>query len=285
MAPIPDELILHRIPAGVVVIDPVGTVLACNQQAASLVGRAVEDLIGHSVLEVVDPETSWAYAAAAAMAADYPDVDMGPLQVTFRHADSTLRRADLWARNHLSDPGVGGIVCLLTPETAAVGLGASITAAAKREPFEEVARKVSVALAGHPVSAGVVVLAELEGGDLAVSASTADDRLVGAVLPASEPDDEQPWHTAVRTGTRVLVDDVASLGEPLAAAARDSGYTALWCEPIARRGGDGLDAVGVLVVCRDHGGNPSPNELSTMFQAGAILSIAAADHDPPAPPA
>lgn len=276
VAKIPGELILERLPAGVVVIDPVGTVLSLNAPAAALVGREPAELVGASVLEMVDPETSWVYAAAAAMAADYPDVDMGPLRVTFRHADGTVRHADLWARNRLEDPEVGGIVCLITPDTAAVGLGVAIIAVANRESFADVARKVAVACGGHPVSADVVVLAELAD-NLTVVASKADERLLAAMAPTAEPDDEQPWHTAARTGTRVLVADVGDLATPLAEAARAAGYSALWCEPIPRRDGDVLDVAGVLVACRDHGGDPSPNELSTLFQAGAILSLGAAE--------
>lgn len=270
----PAEVLVEALPAAVLVIDAVGTVLAVNEAAATLAGRPRGALVGGSVLDLVDPETSWAYAAATAMAADYPDVVMGPLRVTLVGPDGTHRHADLWARNRLDDPDLGGIVCLLTAETAAVGLAESVGAVARREPFDAVAALVARALGGHPVNAAVVVLAEV-GDALHVVASTAGPAVTSVVAPSAEPDDEQPWHVAARTRVRALHEDLGGLAPDLAEAARRDGYAALWCEPVPGPGGVADEAVaGVVVAWRDHTGLPSPNELASIFQGAAILAQA-----------
>jgi PAS domain-containing protein len=268
-------VLVEALPAGVLVIDAVGTVLALNERTAALAGRDRTDLVGRSVLDLVDPETSWAYAAATAMAADYPDVLMGPLRVTLVTPDGEHRHADLWAHNRLEDPEVGGIVCLLTADTTAVGLAESVGAVARQEPFDAVAALVARALGGHPVDAACVVLREVDD-DLVVVASTAGAAVTAAVVPSAEPDDEQPWHAAARSRVRSLHETLDALPPALAEAARDDGYGALWCEPVPGPGGVGdEDVTGVVVAWRDHPGLPSPNELASLFQGAAILAQAA----------
>ena len=98
-------------------------------------------------------ETAWAYAAAVAMAGDHPDVVMGPMRVTIVVGDGRVKAADLWATNRLDDPVVKGIVCLLTPETTAVGLADAVNAVANDADLPTVAARVVRAMQGHPTVA------------------------------------------------------------------------------------------------------------------------------------
>jgi hypothetical protein len=265
----PDFLaaLVDALPAGAFVIDTDGNVRFASQAAADLVDRAPQDLIGHSVLEFVDEDTAWAYAAAVAMAGDYPQVVLGPMRITIRTTNGRQRSADLWAMNRLDDPVVQGIVCLLTPETTAVGLAEAVNAVANDADFSTVAARVVRAMQGHPTVADAVLLSAGPSGFRPVATSTDD-------LPAIRAGG--PWDAAVATGVRQLAESVDDLPADLAAEARARGFETVWVEPI---GAGDPPARGALVLWRAHAGRPTPNELNAVHQAAAILSLAWDRHD------
>jgi hypothetical protein len=254
--------VLSNLPAAVFVIDGVGTVAYASERAAALVGARVDDVIGRSVLEFVSEDTAWSYAAAVAMATDYAGMTMGPLRITVRGVGDVERTADLWATNHLDDPDLEGIVCLLTEETTAMGLGEAVAAVAGRDTMSTVASRVVAALRGHPVVADAVVQL-LDDGQLAAMAPTpVPDELIGTGSDAF-------WVDLIAGGNR-LHTDLDDLPDALRTLAVDAGYRALWIEPVPRHGDDRA----ALVLWRPHAGKPSPNELSSVYQAGSILGLA-----------
>lgn len=260
--------LLAALPAAAFVIDGVGTIRYATETAAALVGRHADDMVGESVLSFVDAQTSWAYAASVAMATDYPTVYMGPLRVTFTSA-SGERTADLWAMNRLDDPEIGGIVCLLTEETAAAGLGDAIAALANNEGLDEIIRRVASAMRGHPVVAAAAVAVRTPRGSYRIvrpSGQDADD--LGDDLFT----DDTLWADAVRSGQRRLCGDLAAVSPTTRAAATASGFRAVWVEPVVGPGDDTCPAA--LIVWRRRPGNPSPNQLNSVHQAAGILSIA-----------
>ena len=66
--------VLAALPASVLVLDPVGTVLYATAQTAALVGVPLDEFIGSSVLQYVTEDFAWVYAASVAMADDYAGV-------------------------------------------------------------------------------------------------------------------------------------------------------------------------------------------------------------------
>jgi hypothetical protein len=254
--------LVDALPAGAFVIDTEGAIRYATTGAAALVDRDAGELVGRSVLEFVDEDTVWAYAAAVAMAGDHPDVVMGPMRVTIVASDGQHRRADLWAMNRLDDPLVAGIVCLLTPETAAVGLAEAVSAIANGAGFTTVANRVVRAMQGNPTACAAVLLSAGPSGYRVVAASHVD-------LPLDLPDG--PWDAAVATNVRQLPDNVDELSPEVADLARSQRFETVWAEPV---GGDEAPARGALVLWRDHRGRPTPNELNAVHQAAAILSLA-----------
>jgi len=265
----PDFLtaLVDALPAGAFVIDPDGNIRYATPRAADLVDRAPDDLIGHSVLEFVDEDTAWAYAAAVAMAGDFPHVVAGPLRITIVGADGHHKTADLWAMNRLDDPIVAGIVCLLTPETAAVGLAEAVTAITTDAGFATVAARVVRAMQGHPTTAAAVLLSVGASGFRVVAASRDD-------LPAAVPGG--PWDAAVATNARQLLESIDELPAQIATDARRCGFETVWVEPI---GTVDAPARGALVLWRGHIGRPTPNELNAVHQGAAILGLAWDRHD------
>jgi hypothetical protein len=254
--------ILDRLPAAVFVLDSMGTISFATDRAARLVGRRPEDLVGESVLEFVSAETAWAYAAAVAMATDYAATIMGPMRVSFDSGDGETLHADLWATNHLDDPELAGIVCMLTEATTAMGLGDAIAGVATEEPVETIAARVAVALRSHPVVGDAAVFVERDGRAVPLRPTAVPDTLL-------LDDPTTPWAEAIRNGGRQLYPSVEELPEALRHAASEQGYGALWVEPVGSS-----DDRAALAIWRPHVGNPSPNELKSVFQAASILGLA-----------
>lgn len=244
-------------------IDGVGTIRFATAEAANLVEMDAGDLVGHSVLEYVDEETAWAYAAAVALAGDFPDVVAGPMRVMVVSSSGVRRSADLWAMNRVDDPVLQGIVCLLTPETASLGLGEAVMAIAAKAPFVTVVSRVIRAMGGHPTTARAALL----------SAGPTGMTLVGDTASGDLPDmsGPGPWEDASITGVRSLAASLDELPDAVAADARRLGYETAWAEPIGR---GGEPARGVLVLWRRSPGRPTPNELNVMHQAAALLAMA-----------
>lgn len=262
------DAVLQALPAAAFVIDEVGTILYATEHTAETVGRSVADLVGSSVLAWVSEETAWMYAAAVAMATDYPDVTMGPLRIDLVRPDGRTRSADLWATNHLDDPVIGGIVCLLSAETAAVALGEAVTALAEETSVEDVAGRVVKAMRGAPVVADAAFVVPAVD-DREPFTVVGPDDLPEAVLDAAAP----AVRTAMESGIRQLHGDLQTLGEVAADVANKAGYGALWVEPVPA---GTVPADGALVVWRNRPGNPSPNQLSSVYQGASILALALA---------
>jgi PAS domain S-box-containing protein len=265
----PDFLsaLVESLPGAAFVIDSDGAVRFATRSAAELVDRDPADVIGRSVLEFVDEDTAWAYAAAVAMAIDYPHVVMGPLRITIVRRDGSHRTADLWASNRTDDPVVAGIVCLLTPETTAVGLAEAVNAITAAAPFVTVAARVVRAMRGHPTTSESALLSAGVSGFRTVASSTDE-------LPSMDTDG--PWTVAVETNTRQLPATLDDLPPQVAEDARRLGFGTVWVEPV---GSEGTSARGALVLWRALPGRPTPNELNAMHQGAAIVALAWERHD------
>lgn len=259
--------LLAALPAAAFVIDGVGTILYATETAAALVDLRPHEMLGESVLRFVDAQTSWAYAASVAMATDYPTVYMGPLRVTFTSGTGE-RTADLWAMNRLDDPEIQGIVCLLTDETAAMGLADAIAALANHEGIEEIARRAATAMRGHPVvAAASVVIQDAEGTRVVRGTGAVNDALTDALFA-----DAALWQGSVASGQRSLCEDLDRAPASIHEAMRSAGFEAVWVEPIPGPGDEPSRAA--LLTWRTRPGNPSPNQLNSIHQAAGILSIA-----------
>lgn len=263
------ERLLNALPAATFVIDAFGTVLAVTAPAAELVEVDPAALVGRSVLDFVDADAAWVYATTVAMATDYPDVTMGPMRITFVTATGRHQSADLWATNHLDDPEIGGIVCFVTEETSASGIADAVSSVAIGDPIATVAGHVAGAMRGHPVVADAFVVVPDHETYVCITPTAlaadlvevADDEAVGA----------EPWRAAINSGNRVIHEDLGRLAPVLHEAAERDGYTACWVEPVP--GPDGETAA-ALVLWRRRTGSPSPNQLHSIHQAAAILSVA-----------
>ena len=261
--------LIDALPAATIVIDGVGTVLSASRTAAAAVELTEAELVGRSVLDFVDAETAWVYAATVAMATDYPDVIMGPMRITVVSASGKPRNVDLWATNHLDDAAIGGIVCLVTEETAAAGIADAVSSVAVGDPIGTVATHVASAMRGHPVVADAFVVVPRDDGYACITPTALAADLVDVI------DDDaagaEPWRAAINGAARVIHDDLTRLPAVLHEAAEREGYAACWVEPVP---GPSDEPAAALVLWRRRTGGPSPNQLHSIHQAAAILAVA-----------
>ena len=93
----PDERwLLDHLPGAVFAIDDTGLIVAASARAAALVSRTLDEFVGSSMLEYVDPDAVWAYAAAMTAAIDstFEDTYGGPVRIAVSGLDGRKIAAD-----------------------------------------------------------------------------------------------------------------------------------------------------------------------------------------------
>lgn len=267
------QALVEAQPGAAFVIDALGTITWATEQAAVLVERRVDELVGTSVLDHVDPDAVWAYAAALdfAAATTFAPVASGPVRVRIRTSSGGWATADLWTTNRTEDPEVAGIVCLLTPPTAALGLADAATAAAAGASFDQVATVVASALGDFPIIGRVAVLEAAPDGFAVVALH----QLARSLVDGTCGDDL--WRAAHEQGSRIARIGTSALPDALVDVAAAAGLTSVWVEPVPV-----LDHPGevrhLVVVFRSLDSDPTPNELSYLHRAAAVLGLAASRH-------
>jgi len=260
-----DRWVLDHLPAAVLVVDESAVVVAGSQRAADLAGYAMEDFIGASILEFVDPDAIWAYAAAMNVAMDSTTSDVygGPVRIAVQGPEGRKVAADLWSSNQIGIDGPQAMVLMLTEQTVALGVAEAIALAATGASYEDVSIVVAGALAGFPVIADAAVF----------TAGPDGPELLASQVPSSLVDGtagDDAWRRAIDDGTRVLYARPDTAPAPLGDLLVAAGYQALWVEPIVL--GDDAPS-GALAMFRRIPGEPTPNELASVFHAAASLAI------------
>lgn len=264
----PDERwLLDHVPGAVMAIDDTGLIVAASERAAALVSRTLDEFVGSSILEYVDPDAVWAYAAAmnAAIDTTFDDTYGGPVRIAVCGPDGRKVAADLWSSNHLSG-GEGALVLLLTEQTVALGIAEAVALAGEGAPYTDVAAMAVGALGGYPVIADAAVF-KIDDGAPALLTGNVPASLVDGTAG------DEPWRQAIADGTRRLYPALDELPPAMAELAAAAGYRALWVEPV----GFGDQApTGAIAVFRRLAGDPTPNELANVHYAASVLALAGA---------
>ena len=260
-----DRWVLDHLPAAVLVVDESAVIVAGSKRAADMVGRTMDEFVGSSILEYVDPDAIWAYAAAMNVAMDWTTSDVygGPVRIAVQGPEGHKVAADLWSSNQIGASGPQAMVVLLTEQTVALGVAEAIALAATGAPYEDVAKMTAGALAGFPVIADAAVFIAGEAGPELLASQVASSLVDGTA-------GDDPWRQAIARGTRVLYPRVEDAPAPLSDLMAAAGYQALWVEPVAL-GTD--EPTGALALFRRIPGEPTPNELASVFHAAASLAI------------
>lgn len=258
---------LDHLPAAVLVVDEAATIVAASERAAGLVGQTLDTFIGTSILEYVDPDAIWAYAAAmnVALESTSPDVFGGPVRIAIIGRDGQRIASDLWSSNHVGLEGPQVMVLLMCEQTVGGGVAEAAALAATGAEFAEVATMAVDALKGFPVIADAAVFVRAEDGCPELVTSQAPTSLVDGTAGSDH------WTKAMATGDRVLFPDAGAVPPPLGDFMVAAGYTSLWVEPLVI--GDG-EVTGAIALFRRIAGEPTANELASGHSAAAVLALA-----------
>lgn len=224
--------ILDLSPGIVLVVDAGLTITWANQAGTELLGYAIDEAIGRSVLDFLD--TDWNPEAFASIATALGGTGPRP-PMAFRvlAKDGSRPVIEVTANVQLDDPVVGGLVVYARRWTEQWLLD----------------RTLDSVVAGRPILDTLALLVEVAGAEtLAASASfvwdLTDGQAAGVAASSGLPDplrgpcpgvaDEvaSQW-SGLLTADGGRVHDVAELAEPLRSLAADQGFRALWIWPAA----------------------------------------------------
>jgi diguanylate cyclase (GGDEF)-like protein/PAS domain S-box-containing protein len=267
------ERIVHGAERTLVVIEADGCITWVNHAAEALTGRTQDELIGHNILEFIDPDEvpvlleSMAYAAEAE-----PDYRLRPMEFRLQTAHGEWRVVEAVTRNLLDDPVVKGFVVnihditdrrLIDAALNAIMTNAQVTEsiALVAELVEEQVRNCRVAIGLDPLAGGFTTTT---GADLARD-------LIALATTQRTGDEVLPWQQAVATKLPRFDRNLHGVPEQLARTASGLGYYAVWSVPMVLATGE---AQGCLVIWHGEPTAPSPAQRISIDRAVRLSTIA-----------
>ncbi|HSP03594.1 MAG TPA: diguanylate cyclase [Acidimicrobiales bacterium] len=252
---------LDLLPVGVAHVDPAGTIVRANRMIGELVGVPADTVVGRSLFEFAAGDMD-RYAAMLDFSTGY-DALMGPVAVTYRRADGSLRQSALWARNHLDDPDVAALVCTFVPEDTTGGLAAALASVAEGDDVDDTLALLSAALRGNPFEArGCWLVRDGSGRRLAGDADLIDAARAALAQPGA-------WWRATR-GTGLVTCDDTRHGDEYDRLLSAAGIVAWWALPC--QGSD--DAEAAILVLRTELGPLSPLQHEQLDQLATTAGLA-----------
>lgn len=262
---------LAALPVGLAVLDRNAVVRAANDQLAVMLGGAVDDLVGRSLLEFAHPDDLDFAMAVLRDGSSFGRSVLGPVRLRYVDARGAVRFTEFWARDCHGEDGVDGFVVTVAEESAADQLADAVRSIASAEPIEVTLRHVIGAMAANPVVARAAMLVP-----------TGDDLMVVGEWPLPVPPDRiapTPWAFALDHVHALDSDgvDVERLPSATAAALSSAGIASVWVRPVVTSA-NGVSAV--LVIWQPVRGRPSANQQCRLDDAVAVAALAfdQADH-------
>ena len=242
--------LLDHAPAAVLLVDDQTVIRWANRPGATLFGYSVDEVVGRSVMEYLDPD--WDPEAFESIATAMGGEGLRqPMLFRVIRADGTRTIVEVTADSQMDDPVLGGMVCYVRPWQERWLLDRALEAMAAHRPLVETLRLLVAVAEAETLEADAAVLHGRRGDGFAaaVASSGLSGPLVGptgalpdAVLAAWAP------IVGAEAGAVHAVDELPEvLREPAAAA----GYRTLWVWPAEDRS-DGVAATVVAWRREDH---------------------------------
>lgn len=234
--------LLDHAPTSIFLVDGEAAVLWVNRSAADLFGFDVDEVIGRSVLEFLDPD--WDPIAfesiATAMGAEGP---RQPMLFRAIRADGSKMIVEVIANAQLHDPVLGGLVVALRRWDERYLLDQVLESMAASAEAEHTLRLLVRVAEADILEARAAILFDRVGDRFAsVQASAGlDPALVGPM--AGQPADVLEAWAGLLPHDDGVVADVADLPEVLRRPAEAAGHQTLWLWPSDRRPGEAPDVV------------------------------------------
>ena len=252
---------LDLLPVGVAHIDGVGTIVRANRMLEEMTGLPLDQILGRSLFDFAVGDMD-RYVEMFDFGTGFGTL-MGPVSVTYRHADGRLRQSALWALNHLEDPAVAAMVCTFTPHDTGGGLSAGLASIAEGDQVDDTLDLLSGALAGHPFqSRGCWLVRDVNGRRIAGDRGLADAMRAALAQQGS-------WWQAARGGDLAVCEDTRH-GDEYDRLLAAAGVAAWWAVPCR----DLEDGSAAMVVLRDDVGPISPLQREQLDQLVTTAGLA-----------
>lgn len=252
---------LDLLPVGIAHIDAAATITRANRMIGELVGLPLDQVIGRNLFDFAagDLERN---AAMFDFGTGHRTL-MGPVPVSYHHADGTIRHSALWALNHLDDPEIAAMVCTFIPEDTTRGLSAALASIAEGEDVEQTLSLLAGALAGNPFeSTGCWLVREGSERRLAGARQLPDPVRAALAQPG------RWWHTA--RDEQLAVSEDTRHGDEYDRLLATAGIAAWWSLPCR----DLEDAEAAVLVLRDTVGPISPLQREQLDQLVTTAGLA-----------
>ena len=171
-----DQVLLNEhLPLGVLVIDSLGEIRHVNRRGMALTGYTRDDIVGHSIVEFVEPDDLEFLIASLAFAEHYDDAVMGPSRVRFRHRDGEARWTEYWAYECPASFGFSGYIVTMSPESVTDNLANAAYQIASDEPLATCLTSLARAVTSYPlVATGTMMVRSERLGDTDAIATGGD---------------------------------------------------------------------------------------------------------------
>ena len=252
---------LDLLPIGIAHIDAAATIVRANAMLGQLVGLAVEEMVGRSLFDFAVGDMD-RYLEMFDFGTGYGAL-MGPVAVSYRHADGQLRQSALWALNHLDDPEVAAMVCTFIPQDTTSALTSALASVAEGNAVDRTLDLLSGALTANPFEARGCWLVRDTGGRRIAGDARLSDPVRAALAQGGA------WWQAGRSGSLTLRDDTRS-GDEYDRLLAAAGVAAWWAVPCP----DLDDAEAALLVLRDEVGPISPLQREQLDQLVTTARLA-----------
>jgi diguanylate cyclase (GGDEF)-like protein/PAS domain S-box-containing protein len=266
--------ILDLSPGIVLVVDADVKITWANQAGTDLLGYEIEETIGRSVLDFIDPE--WNVEAFDSIATALSSTGPRP-PMAFRvlAKDGSRPIIEVTANVQLDDPVIGGLVVYARPWT-------------EQWLFD---RTLDAVVAGHPILDTLGLLVQVAGAETLEAAASfvfdlVDGRTSGVAASAELPDalrgpcagiDAEAaaqWRSLLldRDGR---VHNVAEIAEPLGSVARANGFRSLWIWP-ADGAGDRVPTLWAIAWRREEHLDADETRTGMMARLATLADLALA---------
>jgi diguanylate cyclase (GGDEF)-like protein len=258
--------LLDAFPAVVMVLDAEGTIRYAAGQLRQLGDRTQAQLVGAKVGDFVATQAERSLVEELVnVAASRPGGDVvGPAPVPLVDTDGTTRLTEAWAANRSSTAELGGLVVMLSPESAYDHFDQVLVSIVRDTSLEETFSALAEALR-HPPFGGECYFLTAATDDRAFRRSPDGGNVPGPPLAG-------PWDAVWAGATSVEHENLSKLSSELREQAEKAGYASVACfalHPVLEGRTDAC-----LVAWSPEAGRLTPFARRAIEQAIVIASLA-----------
>ncbi len=217
--------LLDELPTLTLLMAGDGEVRWASAGVERMFGRPIEEVVGTSILEYLDP--TWDPVAFDSIGAAL-EAEGVRLPMLFRVLlpDGGTTICEVWASSQLHDPVLEGLVVTVRRWDERVLLDKALESLGTDEPLRATLEMLVDVIGAETLEAAGVIHVFDNGGSSEVVAHTQLDGVLAAADGVTAP-----WDTARASGTSAVLQ-VDDLPEPLRSAAHAAGFEIVWAWPV-----------------------------------------------------